>query len=241
MTYLTHKLALASALSTLALASAPLASAHGDEAKVGMNVGLGIHQGIFMHLDGDKDGDKHDGNKDDNDAKKDAKAVAGSVTAISGTTLTLAGNDSTTYTVYASGGVKGGSVTDVKVGDSVIASGTVSGSTVTSASIVCMTFHRAEVAKKRSYVTAGIVTAVNGSTFTIESLGAHPKTIVTTDASTVIKARGGATTTSAIAVGSQVFVLGTTTATSTTGDSFSASLVRVLGKGFGHLRFWLWF
>jgi|SRR3989338_7367606 len=236
MTYLTHKLALASALSVIALAGAPIvASAHES------NGALGLHLAVLAHQDGNKhDGDKKDkkDKKGHDDDKKDAASVAGIVTVVSSTTITLAGNDGVTYTL-ADVKVKGGALSDVKVGDSVIAHGTLSGSTLASASVIDMTFLRASAAEARSHVRVGIVTAVNGSNFTIESLGSNPKTTVTTDASTVVKAKHDASSSSAITVGSQVFVVGTTTVG--TSDTFAASLVRILGKGLGHLKFWLWF
>ncbi len=238
MTYFTHKLAIASALSVIALAGAPIASAHEN------SLGAGLHLGVLMHQDNDKhDGDKKEkkGEDTDQDNHGGTQYIAGTVTAISTTTITVAGNNGVTYTVQATGGVKGGTSSDVKVGDSVIARGTLSGTTLASASIIDLTFLRASAADARSHVRVGIVTAVDGGTFTIESFGAHPKTIVTTDASTVIKAKQDATTSSAITVGSQVFVVGTTSTASSTNETFTASLVRILGKGLGHLKFWLWF
>lgn len=97
---------------------------------------------------------------------------------------------------------------------------------------------RAEMAARLSHITGGIVTAVNGSIFTIDPFGNKSTTTVTTDSSTVFKTKGSATSTSALTVGSKVLVMGTTTATSTSGDAFTASLVKFIGEGFGHLRFW---
>lgn len=90
-------------------------------------------------------------------------------------------------------------------------------------------------------IAAGKVTAINGSVLTIVGLFGHSTTTVVTDANTVFKAKGNATTSTAISVGGRVFVVGTTTATSTAGNTMSASIVEVIGKGLGHLRFWLWF
>lgn len=94
----------------------------------------------------------------------------------------------------------------------------------------------------RTHVTAGVVTSINGSTFVIDPKGKQATTTVTTNGSTIFTVKGVATSSSALKVGSKVFLVGTTTATSTvTGDSFTASFVNIMAKGFGHLRFWLWF
>jgi len=92
--------------------------------------------------------------------------------------------------------------------------------------------------EKLSHFKVGVVTSLNGMVFTIDPIGSKSTTTVTTNASTVFKAKGAATTSAALSVGSKVFLMGTTTATSTSGDSFSASLVALIGKGFGHLRAW---
>src|SRR3989344_4918265 len=239
MTYLTHKLAFASALSVIALAGAPtLVSAHENTAGFGLHLGVLAHQSDDRH---DDDKDKKD-KKDRADSEERTTSVAGTVTAVGSTTITLAGNNGVTYAL-TDVKVKGGALSDVQVDDSVIARGTTSGSALAPASVIDMTFLRARASEARSHVRVGIVTAVNGSTFTIESLGSHPKTTVTTDASTVVKAKHDATSSSAITVGTQVFVVGTTTASSnsSTNETLAASLVKILGKGLGHLKFWLWF
>jgi len=100
---------------------------------------------------------------------------------------------------------------------------------------------RAQWEEKLSHIAVGVVTSINGSVFTIDPFGAKSTTTVTTTAGTTFNAKGNATTSAALHVGSKVFLVGTTTATSTTGDSFTASLVDLIGKGLGHLRFWMWF
>lgn len=86
------------------------------------------------------------------------------------------------------------------------------------------------------HVTAGIVTSVSGGIFTIDPFGPDSTTTVTTDASTTFRGKGHATSTAPLSVGSRVIVVGTTTATSTSGDTFTAAIVKILGHGFGHLR-----
>lgn len=100
---------------------------------------------------------------------------------------------------------------------------------------------RSDLVDLKSHITVGTVTSINGSTFVVDPVGKKSTTTVSTDSMTVFKVKGEATSSSALAVGSKVFLFGTTTATSTAGDSFSASMVSIIGKGLGHLRFWLWF
>jgi hypothetical protein len=100
---------------------------------------------------------------------------------------------------------------------------------------------RAKMRERFSHVAAGIVTSVNGSVFTIDPAGAKSTTSVTTNANTTFRANGAATTSSALAVGARVLLFGTTTATSTSGDAFTASFVKILVDGFHHFRFWGWF
>ncbi|HVM59004.1 MAG TPA: hypothetical protein VMT80_01605 [Candidatus Paceibacterota bacterium] len=100
---------------------------------------------------------------------------------------------------------------------------------------------RAKMEESFSHMTLGIVTSITGSTFTIDPVGAKSTTTVSTNSSTVFRAHGAATTSSALAVGAKVLLFGTTTATSTAGDSFSASFVKIFEHGLGHLRFWAWF
>jgi len=88
------------------------------------------------------------------------------------------------------------------------------------------------------HLVGGVVTSVDGLTFVIDPFGNKPTTTITTDSATVFDSRG-ATTSAAVAVGSKVLVFGSTTATSTNGDTFAAALVKILGDGWGHLRVWL--
>lgn len=100
---------------------------------------------------------------------------------------------------------------------------------------------RETFASEFSHVTAGVVTAVDGAVFTIDPFGNRPTTTVSTNSSTVFKVGTTTSSSSDVKVGDKVFVMGTTTATSTASDSFAASVVRILGEGLGHLRFWMWF
>jgi hypothetical protein len=237
------KYAAVSAAIAMMLVSAPVAFAdsdHGDKGKGNDHhgIGLGLHLGGF--LKGDFKDHKVSG---DDQKKNDNKAtIAGAVTAKSGTTLTVAGKDGTTYTVDASNAtVKGETYADIALNDQVIVSGTLSGTALTAKTILDTTSLRAKLLDKMSHITGGIVTSVSGAVFTVDNLKS-PTTTVVTNSNTVIKGKGDtATTSAALQVGQRVVVVGTTTATSTSGDTFTASIVKILGDGLKHLRFWLWF
>lgn len=85
---------------------------------------------------------------------------------------------------------------------------------------------------------SGTVTSINGNTFVVDG---RATTTVTVNGDTKIVSRDGATTTAAITEGSRVIAFGSTTATSTSGNSFTASVVIVFNKAMGHLKHWLRF
>lgn len=85
---------------------------------------------------------------------------------------------------------------------------------------------------------AGVVTNVHGPVFTIDPIGLKNLVTVVTNASTTFFLNGAATTSSALEVGSRVFLSGTTTATSSEADSFTASVVKIFTEGFGKMKLW---
>jgi len=95
-------------------------------------------------------------------------------------------------------------------------------------------------AEKRSHVAAGKVESTSGSTIVIDAFGKQPTTTIVTDANTVFKFNGEATTSAAVTTGAKIFAIGTTTATSTSGNTFTASIVHIFTKGFGHIKHWFW-
>ena len=95
---------------------------------------------------------------------------------------------------------------------------------------------QADRAEVRSHVVGGTVTSVNGNTFV---LSGKSTTTVTIDGNTKVVSRDGATTTAAITAGAHVIAFGSTTATSTSGTSFTASVVIVFNQAIGHLKHWL--
>lgn len=92
---------------------------------------------------------------------------------------------------------------------------------------------------KNANTAMGTVASMNGSTFIVDSFGKSPTTTVTTSASTVFKLNGVATTSAALTAGAHVIVIGTTTATSTSGNAMDASVVIIFTKMFGFFKHWM--
>jgi hypothetical protein len=97
--------------------------------------------------------------------------------------------------------------------------------------------HRVVFDARHDNVVTGKVTAVDGSVITIDPVGKKTSTTINPSASTSVLLKGEATTTSAIQVGSKVAVVGSTTATSETGDTITASVIRLAHKGWGYFKF----
>lgn len=86
----------------------------------------------------------------------------------------------------------------------------------------------------RSHITAGTITNINGSVFTIDPVGKKATTTVTINSDTDFKGGDRAD----LEVGGKVVVVGTTTAQSADGDSFTASLVKLFANGWGKIGLW---
>ena len=133
----------------------------------------------------------------------------GTASSVSGTAITLAGNDGTTYTVDASGAKivrKFGAsmqLADIQNGDTLQVRGTVSGSDIIASLIRDMS----EQSKNATFY--GSVTAVNGSSFTLQSKDRGSQTVNTT-VSTVFKKNGqtDANGMTDVTVGANVIVSG---------------------------------
>lgn len=113
--------------------------------------------------------------------------VVGTVSAISGNTLTVSDNKNIVYTVdVASAKItkKFGMTTqtltiaDVKIGDKVVVNGTVAGTAVTATAVFDGANGKSEAGEREKGFSAtttrgifGKVTGVNGSTFTVETVG----------------------------------------------------------------------
>lgn len=164
--------------------------------------------------------------------------LVGTVTAVSGSTLTLSGQNGATYSVdAANASITGGGQThvlaDIKVGDKLAVHGTLSGSVVTATSIVDKSFAK-QLLSGIDSLRAGIVTAISGTGLTLQPFGANSTTSISTNGSTTVYMKGGATTTGAIATGTNVLAFGTTS--TSTPDSFVASVIVVLGQGLQYLK-----
>lgn len=143
-------------------------------------------------------------------------AAVGTVTAISGSTITINGKDNITYTIdAASAKISQGfgasattlTIADIKVGDSIVVQGTVAGTSVTATTIMdgipTMPMHQPMV--------GGVVAGVNGNSFTV-TVQAHPmrKNILT-----------------AATPATQTFTVNTNSATTYTKDGKIATLADV--------------
>lgn len=211
--------------------------------------------GLKLQLLGNRDHDKDDdkdhrkSHNDDNEKNKGENSnefhVTGTVTAISGTTLTVAGNNGTVYTVNAGNAKFGNSsrfditLSDVRLNDTVKVRGTLNGTTVVATKIHDKSATQREFVERFGNITAGTVTAIGGSTFVIDPAGAKSTATVTTDAATTFKVNGKTGSSSDVKVGSTVFVVGTTTASSTDNSLITASVVHVWDKTIGWLKHFL--
>ena len=134
--------------------------------------------------------------------------VSGTVTGISGNTITLTSSASTTpFTVDATNAKllrKFGAsmvITDIQTGDTLQVRGTVSGSSVIATTIRDMSLQ----AKNGTF--SGTISAMNGTSFTLQSKERGSQTINTTS-TTVFKKNGQAATLSDLASGQTVTVSG---------------------------------
>jgi hypothetical protein len=160
--------------------------------------------------------------------------VGGTVTAVNGNTVTVTGADGKTYTIDASAATvtkdETVSVSNIAVGDTVMANGTVNGTSVTATAI-----HDGKMSGGfggrgmwgpggMGRGVHGTVSAINGSTLTVTST--NPQTNVastyTVDASNATVLKGDGTTKpstsslSAVAVGDNVMIMGATSGTNVT-------------------------
>lgn len=222
---MTKKQIFAASVLALSLLTAPMAFADSDrdgregrrgEVPMRLGVGLGIRN--------------HDGDRTPREG--DSFKLHGTVSAISGPTITLIARNGTTYTVNAlNAEIEGAALADIKVGDAIKAEGALVGTTLTATEIRV----KGPVATL-GRIAGGVVTSIDGATFTVNAFGPRGTTTVTTSASTTFNANGQATTSSALAVGSKVLLAGTPGAADA---SFAASVVLILSEGFGHLKHFL--
>lgn len=153
--------------------------------------------------------------------------IFGTVSAINGSSITITSKDNKTFTIDASKATihkdpkTNGALSDITIGAAIVARGTVTGTTVAATDIMT------GIPKMENHTPgiAGKVTAVSGSTITIESLpfgmmrghgekkGVPAKTpvsfTVTTTSSTQIMKGGASATLTDVAVGTPIMVRGT--------------------------------
>jgi hypothetical protein len=150
--------------------------------------------------------------------------VMGTVSAISGNTITVTGKDNTSYMVDATNakilkGAEGaapatGSISDIKVGDTVGVRGTVTGTSVAATEITDGVFmHGVPGGYGKGPGVAGTVSAINGNTITITGKDGVSYTI---DAASAAVTKVSTVAVSDIQVGDSIGVDGTVSGTTVT-------------------------
>lgn len=243
---LTSKIVATGVIAVSLLAAGP---AFADSGNSGRGHDNGLHLGVFAKVFKDDRDNSREDRHTKHDEKKHATSttatttkqftIEGSVTAISGTTLTVQGSRGAVYTVNASGASIFGHenvtipLNSIKVGDKVSVTGTLSGSTIVAYKVK----DKSDMTGKVSQTfKAGIVTAINGAAVTIGNFGTTGTTTFVTNSSTKYKVNGNVASSSALTLGSHVLVLGSTTAGST---SVNASVVVILTEGLNWIKhFW---
>lgn len=142
------------------------------------------------------------------DEKANLQHKSGKVTAVSTTSFTLTTDDGTVYTVNTAGATFStafnGSFSQatLKAEDYVKVKGSVSGSTITAKTILVSPLNTQPAKGK------GTVTAVSGSTLTVQTKGNNTVTVNTDANTSVTKTDGSTGAVSDVAVGSKVSVKG---------------------------------
>ncbi len=86
-------------------------------------------------------------------------------------------------------------------------------------------------------VSAGIVTAINGTNVIFDKFGASGTTTASVNSGTKYKVNGQATTSAALKVGSHIVIAGSSSAA--TGGTMNVSIVYIITEGFNWLKhFW---
>lgn len=201
-----------SAIALVALGLLPaLAFANGNKQNEG-NQTKGVSFGTMMrhNSNGMFELKKSDSNSKANLNYGLRQNVNGTVNAISAVGFSLMDSKGTVWTINTSGAKiftafgQAISLADVTVNSHASVQGSVSGNVVTASKIVL------SPANTHTAAGVGIVTAINGSSFTLQlnNHGIVSSATVNTNASTTVLQNGATTTTSAIAIGSNVVVKG---------------------------------
>lgn len=220
--------------------------------------GNGLHLGVFaklLHEDRqDLREDRREDRKEAQEERKEARrhatstsatttkqfTIEGSITFVSGSTLTVQGSRGAVYTVnVANASIIGHenvalTLAALAVNDKVKVTGTLSNSVIVATKIKDKSDTTGKMFRA---VSAGIVTAINGTSVIFERFGASGTSSVTVSDATKYKVNGQATSSTALKVGSHVIVAGSSTAA--TGGTINASIVYIITEGFGWLtHFW---
>lgn len=224
----------ASSALLLVLSTATPALAHGDrdndrdnDHKIAINLGS-----ILKDLRNEHKSDKRTKHA------TTTVSIAGTVHAISGSTITLLSEKGAQYTVNAASSTVNGSsdasmLAKIRVGDKIVVKGSLSGSVITGSKITDNALRDRLSLAEVNGVRGGTITAVSGNTITVDRFGMGTTSVIT-NANTFYLAGGSATSSGALKVGSQILVFGPTT-TGTT-DSISASVVFLLSHSVSFLK-----
>jgi hypothetical protein len=154
-------------------------------------------------------------------------SVSGTVASISGTTITLTAKDGTSYTVDASKArtrrraATAMDLANIQAGDSITVTGTVDGTNITAVMI------RDTSMGRNNDHTVGTITAVNGSSFTLQTKANASLTVNTTSATVIEKFIGNdkqAAALTDLAIGENMLITG---AVDSAANSIAATIVRI--------------
>ncbi len=210
----------------------------------------GLHLGAFAKiLRAEREGDR----RDQKDGRKHATSttattskqfsINGTITFVSGSTLTITGSRGATYSVQAANASVVGhenvalTLGSLAVNDRVEVKGSLVNNVIIATRIKDKTDETGTTVKPakamRSF-SAGIVTAINGAAVTLTNFGSSGVTNLTTNTATKYFVKGSATSSTALTNGAHVLVLGTTTATST--GTVNASIIVILTEGLNWIK-----
>lgn len=233
------------------LAAAPV-FADSDKGNDGLRIGA-----FAKILHEEREAERNDRKEDRKDDRKNHATstsatstkqfnISGTITFVSGSTLTLQGSRGAVYTINAASasvvGHEGAtlSLSALAVNDKVAVKGSLLNNVVIATRIKDKsdaTGKPVKPAKSIRSVSAGIITAINGATVSLTNFGSTGSSNVTTNTATKYFVKGGATSSAALTTGSHVLILGTTTATSS--GAVNASIIVILTEGLNWLRhFW---
>lgn len=180
----------------------------------------------------------HATSTDNGSAENDSKTTVGVVSAVSSSTITLNAKGGVIYSITTAGATISGphgtsiALANIQVGDTLMVKGVKTGTTISAQKIFDGALEIRNFVAANGAVGAGIVTSINGSTFTIKPLGTQATTTVTTNGSTTFQLNGQPASSTALAVGSKVLLTGTTTSQT----SIGASIVNIFSAGFGFFK-----